>query len=268
MIYAFALSLLFLAVLVHEIGHAIAMIKTGVGVRELGIGLPYGPRLACNFTARNAPNETFTLSIYPLLIGAFVRPMHEKRILELSYKDKAFIYGAGIIANILFMCVCMILLRIWWPEINFRLFPEWIMLWMPIVTFGLVCWYARAVSAYIFPIISIAVMYWLVSTLLTLTPTQLVDNAGGIILAGQIAQSFSNTIPSAIYFGGVISFALGATNILPIYPLDGGLTTSTLVEKFAPRLRDFFNRIGFGLFLVLIFYSVGGDVRRLWLMTQ
>ena len=267
MIYAFALFLLFLAVLVHETGHAIAMIKTGVGVRELGMGLPCGPRLAYTFREKTE-GETFTLSLYPLLIGAFVRPMHEERITALSYKDKSFVFGAGIIANILFVCVCMVLLRIFWPEVNFRLFPGWVTLWMPVVTFGVVCWFARAISAYLFPLISIAIMYWLVSTLLTFSTAQHIENSGGIVLAGQIALSFSSTIPAAIYYGAVMSFALAATNILPIYPLDGGLTTGALVKKFVPRLHDFFNRVGFGLFLVIVVYSIGGDVRRLWLIAQ
>jgi membrane-associated protease RseP (regulator of RpoE activity) len=270
MIYAFALFLIFLAVLVHEIGHAIAMVKTGIGVKELGIGIGGSrwPRLSHTFVSKKDPEETFTLSIYPLLIGALVRPQHEDRIKELCYRDQAFIFGAGIIANIFFTLVCMFVLRVFFPEVHSRVFPAWISPWMLVAAIVPLFWYARAITAYIFPLFSIAIMYWFVTSLLKLSGTALIENSGGIVFAGQIAQNFSKEIWQAIYFGGFISFALAATNVLPIYPLDGGLTMSALIHRFSSPVGQYFNRLGSLLFFVLIFYSVGGDIRRVWLMTQ
>lgn len=268
MVYAFALFLVFLAILIHEIGHAIAMIKTGVGVKELGMGMPLGPRLSYTFDSAKNSGETFTLSLYPLLIGAFVRPRHEERIEELCYRDKAFIFGAGIIANIFFTLVCMLVLQVFFPELRARLLPSSITPWMIVAAIAPVLWYARAIAAYVFPPLSIAIMYWVVTSFLKFSGTAVVENSGGIVLIGQLAQSFSATMAQAIFFGGFVSFALAATNVLPIFPLDGGQTASALVKRFTPRFLPFFNRIGYGLFLVLIVYSVGGDLRRLWLMTQ
>jgi membrane-associated protease RseP (regulator of RpoE activity) len=270
MIYAFALFLIFLAVLVHEIGHAIAMVKTGIGVKELGIGIGGArwPRLSRTFVSKSDPDETFTLSLYPLLIGALVRPRHEERIKELPYRDQAFIFGAGIIANIFFTLVCMLVLRVFFPEVHSRVFPVWIAPWMLITAIALVLWYARVITAYIFPLFSIVITYWFVTSLLRLSGTALIENSGGIVFAGQIAQSFSTEIWQAIYFGGFISFALAATNVLPIFPLDGGLTMSALIHRFSSPLGQYFNRIGSLLFFVLILYSVGGDIRRIVIMMQ
>jgi membrane-associated protease RseP (regulator of RpoE activity) len=249
MIYAFALFLVFLAVLIHEIGHAIAMIKTGVGVKELGIGLPLGPHLSYTFVSKKDPDETFKISLYPLLIGAFVRPQHEERIKELCYRDKAFIFGAGIIANIFFTLVCVIILRVFFPITHAGSLTASIPTWVMITAIVPLFWYARAITAYLFPLLSIVIMYVLVAALLKLSGTALIENSGGIIFIGQIAESFSGDIRQAISFGGLISLVLALTNVLPIYPLDGGLTASALVERFTPRLLPFFNRIGYALFL-------------------
>jgi membrane-associated protease RseP (regulator of RpoE activity) len=96
----------------------------------------------------------------------------------------------------------------------------------------------------------------------------LIENSGGIVFAGQFAKNFSQHIWQAIFFGGLMSFTLAVGNLLPIYPLDGGQTASALVERFTPRFLNFFNRIGYGLFFVLIVYSMGGDIRRVVLMFQ
>lgn len=268
MIYAFALFLVFLAVLVHEIGHMIAMHRTGIGAKELGIGLPIGPRIFHTFVSKNNPSETFTLSLYLLLLGAFVRPRHEERIEKLCYRDKAFIFGAGIIANIFLILLSMLVLMVFFPERHIRPLPLWVSPWMIGALIVPLLWYARGITAYIFPPLSIAVLYYVVDAFLKLSGTALVENSGGIVLIGQIATNFSQDIWRAIWFGGFVSFLLAATNILPIYPLDGGLTMSALVERFAPRFQEFFNRVGIILVVVLILYSVGGDIRRIVLMFQ
>lgn len=269
MVYAFALFLVFLAILVHEIGHAIAMIKTGVGVKELGIGMPYGPCISHTFVSTKNPDETFKLSLYPLLlIGAFVQPRHEKRIDALCYHDKAFIFGAGIVANILFTLVCMFVLQVFFPEFRARLLPQSIAPWMIVAAVVPLLWYARAITAYIFPPLSIGILYWVVVSFLQFSGAEVIEKSGGIVLIGQLAHSFSESFARAIFFGGFISFAVAATNVLPIYPLDGGQTASAIVKHFTPRVQPFFNRFGFGLFVVILVYTVGGDIRRLWLMTQ
>lgn len=268
MIYAFALFLVFLAILVHEIGHIVAMNRTGIGAKELGIGLPFGPHLSHTFVSKNNPSETFTLSLYPLLLGAFVRPRHEERIEKLCYRDKAFIFGAGIIANIFFTLVCMLILMVFFPEQHARSLAAWISPWMIIAAIVPLLWYARAIAAYIFPPLSIATLYFVVDAFLKFSGAALVENSGGMVLIGQLAGSFSANIWQAIFFGGLMSLLFAATNLLPLYPLDGGLTVSVLIERFAPRFQGFFNRIGVGLVLVLVLYSVGGDIRRIVLMFQ
>ncbi len=266
MIYAFALFLVFLAVIVHEIGHIIAMNRTGIGAKEFGIGLPIGPRLFHTFVSKNNPSETFTLSLYLLLLGAFVRPRHEERIEKLCYRDKAFIFGAGIIANIFFTLVCILVLKLFFPVTNTTALTASIPAWMFAVAIVPLLWYARWITAYIFPPLSILLLYFVIGAFLKLSGTALIENSGGMVLIGQLATSWSGNLRQAIFFGGFISLLLAATNVLPIYPLDGGLTMSALIERFAPRFQGFFNRIGYGLFLVLILYSVGGDIRRIVLM--
>jgi membrane-associated protease RseP (regulator of RpoE activity) len=247
MIYAFALFLVFLAVLVHEMGHAIAMIKTGVGVKELGMGMPLGPCLSYTFVSKQNPDETFKLSLYPLLLGAFVRPRHEERIKELCYRDKAFIYGAGIIANIFFTLVCIFVLKVFFPVTHTASLTATVPAWMFAAAIVPLFWHARWIAAYIFPPLSVVLMYVVVISFLKLSGAAFVENSGGMVLIGQLAGSFSGDIRQAISFGALISLALAATNVLPIYPLDGGLTASALIERFAPRFLKFFNRIGYGL---------------------
>lgn len=267
MIYAFALFLVLLSLIAHECGHAIAMWRTGVGVKEMGLGLPFGPHLSYTLPGAGDPEKSCTLSLYPLLMGAFVRPRDEVRLEKLPYREKAFIFGAGILANIIFTLISVAILLLFHPEFHLRLIPSWVTPWMPLLLSGILLVCARQITAYCFPILSIVMLYFTVSILLSLSGTQLVAGSGGIVTIGIIAKSFSGDIWYAIYFGGLISFGLAMTNILPLSLLDGGLTIGALISRFIPRLTPFFNRIGTALLFLLILYSVGGDIRRLVLMT-
>ena len=58
---------LLILVILHELGHFFFAKKFGVKVEEFGIGIPWTPKILSKKVG-----ET-TYSLYPLLIGAFVR---------------------------------------------------------------------------------------------------------------------------------------------------------------------------------------------------
>ncbi|OGZ16808.1 MAG: hypothetical protein A3H76_02120 [Candidatus Lloydbacteria bacterium RIFCSPLOWO2_02_FULL_54_12] len=60
-----------------------------------------------------------------------------------------------------------------------------------------------------------------------------------------------------------MSYLLALTNLLPIYPLDGGQTMQLLGEKYAPRIWGVLKKVGITFFLILVVFALAGDIRRL-----
>jgi membrane-associated protease RseP (regulator of RpoE activity) len=77
-------------VVAHEAGHVRALRRYGMPVRQVGLGLPVGPRWV--FRPRRA---SFELVVSLALIGVYVRPKHPEEAKKLPYLDYAWYLGAG-----------------------------------------------------------------------------------------------------------------------------------------------------------------------------
>jgi membrane-associated protease RseP (regulator of RpoE activity) len=271
--YVFIGLIILFAVLVHEIGHLIAMRKCGVWVNELGIGLPVGPRIGWTFNSKKYSGKTFRVSCYPLLLlGAFVRPEDEKSIAQLSYHDQAFIYGAGVIANLVCIVLGFALLAMFALEhplrmMNFPLIGKMAvthaLIWGGLFSGGFILWFARPITQYLFPISAVAILVWIITLLLPMSFGVFVENSGGIVAIAQLGKNFSGSAIALTSYGILISYLLAVTNLLPIYPLDGGRIVKLLGEKFFPRIWSVCEKAGVAFFVFLIFFALYGDIRRI-----
>lgn len=212
MFTAIAIGFLFLALVVHEAGHFVAMRRYGVEVEKAGIG--FGPSLRIYSKRLGVP-----LTFSPLLLGAYVKPTKEggTRMLQLPVRKQAVIYAAGPLMN--FATTGLLLA----PVIAFRLFDG--------DTDKIV---ARAITLGVIAILAIACYKWLelVSTYvlpaigllhLVLLAVVLTTDPGGVDgPIGIVEFATSSTLFDAIMFGLVINLALGWVNLMPIIPLDGG----------------------------------------------
>jgi membrane-associated protease RseP (regulator of RpoE activity) len=271
MLFTLTFGLFIASIVAHEFGHAVVMHRYGIRLLNAGIGLPWGPYITLPRKWFAWVGKGFEMRIYLLLLGAYVRPRDETAVAALPYEQKAHVYGAGIIANILFAIGCIALLALidgGSGSLKFRFLgtlPIMGLLLIGLSLAGGIVFFSKKICAYLFPIGSFLVLYLVIWLFSGMSSEQVVNNFGGIITIGQLAYKASVGVPQAIIFGGIISFAIGISNLLPIYPADGGLIVSAILERWLPPSAvEIFNRIGVGAFIILIGLAILGDVYHLF----
>lgn len=248
--------------LIHELGHAVAMVRCGVEVTEVGLGLPV-TREICHVTIafRGKPVK---ISLYPVVFGAFVRSSDNEggRDLEaLSYKEKSYIYGAGPLANIYFALIVV------WCLVAYKAVSvSWVMLWA-IVTSNFMLYivlgylvlllFQKSICMVLVPLASIPFIIWLSFALVAPIESEAIVGPVGIVSLG---TEMISDYTSSLYFIAMISFSLGITNLLPLYPLDGGLIVKETVQRLGKRActtYQIFGKVYLGVMLVIV---IGKDI--------
>jgi len=269
MYYSLALFLILVTVLFHELGHLIAMRMSGIWVSELGIGLPFGPSLGMTWKSKVDQKKTFRISIYPLLLGAFVRS--EESEMRKSYKTNAFVCGAGIIGNLVYIALSIALIGALLPDdkVITTAFGTITPLRMIVCglagALGLVV-LAKPITRYLFPPLSLVIFGLVIMAFYKITGQQFVENSGGMIVLGQMAGQYTKNLIDVLFFGMLVSYLLALTNLIPLYPLDGGQTIKYLVDKYTPRASKVFDKTGLYCVITLTVIALLGDVRRLYLL--
>lgn len=223
MFFTIFIVLLLLALTVHELSHGIIMRKYGIVVPEAGLGLPL-PYLP-SISIRVSPN--FTFKIHPFLIGAYVRPAEEAQIEKLPYREKAHIYGAGIIANFI-MGFLMIMP---WMIVKLIIHPEarvtnlLILILLVFLTF--VLWrFGGKISAYVFPFLGVVMVSYLIWSMITIGVKENIMGPIGLFKMGLGLVS----LYQATMWGAQVSIGFAMFNLLPLIPLDGGRIAMGFLE--------------------------------------
>lgn len=259
MFFAIFIFLIMVALLVHELSHGKAMRKYGIEVPEAGLGLPipYLPSLAIRLS------NDFTFRIHLFLLGAYVSPKNEKRIKNLSYRERAHIYGAGIMANIIMGLAMIILLMV----VDMIKRPEGIahdcLMIALCSALILVFWkFGGKISAYVLPLLSPAMMGYLIWSVFSHGAKESLMGPIGIFTLG---YGFSNPYQVLIY-GAIVSIGLALTNLLPFWPMDGGrILTDFFKDRFC--LGEGFEKgvstAGLILTVALVILVFFSDITRL-----
>ncbi len=171
-------------VVIHETGHFVVAILTGIRVKSLHFGLPIGPQLK------------FRLGKYPLyislaLLGAMV-DVDEDQLWEAHLLKRIAIFLGGPLANFISLFAVSFLLN----GLEEGLAYGW-----KVITFS-------AVS----PILVLLGYF---------SPSEVMGPVGIVSVSTQIL-SLGLGLRMAAYLFAVISGALGTFNLLPIPALDGG----------------------------------------------
>ncbi len=266
MLLTLAISLFVLSIICHEYGHLVAMRRCGVVVKEFGIGLPLTPGIG--FTIGKHTPHPLRLSLYPVLYGAFVKTADDAKIDMLPKGDRAFIYSAGIMANFMFTTAMLFVLFFMNMESSTLRFGSQAYPMVALLAGGTLMSIAfvafpRQIALYVFPILSLFFLWWFAVLISRITPEQFVQSSG-IVVVGQFAKTFSVTPSAAIYFAGLVSFALGAMNLLPIYLLDGGHLVGIYVERLGERILGVYKRFGILVVILLMIMAVGEDIRKIF----
>lgn len=239
--------LITVCVVMHEAGHAYCMKIHGIQIKRAGLG--FGPGI-----------EVFSKKLgYPvkigiILLGAFVEPQDGEmnRLKTMPYRVQAEIYGAGVIANIVFSMVIAVFLNtlaVLRGDMSGGIFLSTALF----VVLAAVVWFKRCfVSMYLTPVIGILFLAFLVYILFfNSTPNSSeVSGPGGIVEIVGTANSFEYGMIIAM----VISINIALFNMLPFLPLDGGRIYSALVRQYSNGIAMIFEGLSLASFIGLIAY--------------
>jgi len=242
------LMLMFACLVMHEMGHYYEMVRFGVPVVEVGVGLPFGLFRRIQYRVRLS-GLPFRLMLSPLWVAFYVDEGEAgKPILEsLGYRERIRIFAAGPTVNLVIFLVMMAgLPALTTPTGEFQLsllgflssLGWWILAWL------IVRWWFPDGAPLLSLIVGISVVILLVMTIgpaIISDPAVAITN-GGALEGGQPAVLGPVTMIKMMAQGGdpfggalgdssflriygfimVLNFGLAATNFLPIRWFDGG----------------------------------------------
>ena len=197
------------AISVHEIGHALLMLRYGVEMEEICL-LGFGPKV-CSFKMRWLFEDTpVTIRLIPL--GAFVEKKSDTMDMQ-GYEDR-HIYSGGIAMNLLFaaaLLLPMVLLA------GLRA-PIVVVLELVLVGLGLAILFLPRAAGVIVLCVGVASLASLVYALSTEPLTQSIGGPVAVFAGASKVDSLGR----ALFDGAFISFSLALINAVPALPLDGG----------------------------------------------
>ncbi len=212
-----AIAGLLFVLLIHEFGHAGRMVKCGVEVEEIGLGLPIPglPRLRIPLGAHRP-----AFCIHPFLIGAYVKPSKagEAQMNELWEEDQAYIFRGGIfynaISGLMFLLAGFIIQPPEIPSPSFRW--TWQIMFTILGVLGVIAIFVflwrRA--RWVFGILLIGMVAY-GSVMLT---GKSYMSIGGLI---QQFVGMTSSLHEMLTGLGAISVSIALLNYLPVPPMDG-----------------------------------------------
>jgi membrane-associated protease RseP (regulator of RpoE activity) len=257
MYLAIAIVLIILSLIAHEAAHAYEMVKRGVPIEEAGLGMPIKFLPHARFRLSKFPNTLFTIN--PLLVMAYVKPSPagEKIIQALPTNEQITIYGAGVVANIIFSAVLYILFIALDPQLSF-IDSRPLLITVSAVIISLLVWFGRKFFCkYIVPLLGLATIILIAFTLAKIGGKAL----GGPATIGKMANQFSTSVAMAFNFAAVMSFNIALFNTLPIYGLDGGRVVDALLWRFG-RTQAIFRKLGIIFLFILMWLVINGDISQ------
>jgi len=277
MFLAIVIFLLYFSIVYHEYGHFVEMRRLGVGVAEAGIGMPLGPRIS--YTPKNGKFSGVRLSFYLLtfFLGAFVKETREggKKLASLSFVDKAEIFVAGPVKNIYVGCALLILSIFvyaffhadpsWgWSAWAFYFFRALFVSpygYLPLGTIVFLLCFKRVFATYLAPIFGAVCATLIAKSLFLGGFGPVVSSVVGPVGFVQVLSEQAVDISSALYVASELSLGLGALNLLPIFPLDGGQLFLPFIERLKiPFLVKAFQYGGLAILLLFLLLVTWRDI--------
>ncbi len=272
-----AILLILLSTLLHEVGHAYFLLKHGIPIRELGIGVspsmligkpPTKPLAA--FSGRTLHFAFITLSVpriafHALPIGAYVEPdeAHEERFNALSVPAKIEIYGAG-------SYVHLVLATVLWGMI-FALISAYAALLgvhpprealLHMLASALVFLALTVFRGFVLrhgPLILSAV--GIVTIIILFSSPEGRGSLGGIVGVAALASQ-STSILDVLAIVMAVNLSMAIVNAMPLRITDGAQVLNALLGKAkAPqKFQTSIRRTSAVVLIVLVFLSFYNDI--------
>lgn len=265
------------AIFLHELGHAIAMRECGVRIKAFLIGIPV-PYLTLSFTTQQLERlfgEGFVFRLSPLLLGGGVMPHEdgEKRMEEeLSYRDYAYICGAGPLWNIfaitvvsagMFAYLAMTRGESGIVFTQSQIALSYLQLFGIMAVGSVALWvFRRFVCGIILPVLGLLLFAMFIQSL-SAELIRHIWESGNLVYVGKEAAAVAST-GAFIKLWALIHFALFSFNIFPLFPLDGGRIVNRIIEPRSILAAKIF-RVASGTFVALLIVLVmGADINKLF----
>ncbi|MFA5133660.1 MAG: M50 family metallopeptidase [Patescibacteria group bacterium] len=246
--------MILLSLVCHEIGHARSMLKVGIKIEEMGIGIPIR---GLPYLRLKSKKLGFDLCFHLLLLGAYVKSFdsEEKKIEALPYKDFSLIMGAGVRANMLFYCLLFLGMHLVnGSSIKFLANDPftWVTLGILIVSAP-----KRFFCNYMMLIFGPLMIGLIVYSFYYDPANSLTGPIGIAKIVGKFSISFATSLSISAIFSGCI----GLMNALPLFPLDGGRIIDYLCGRInrLKNYQDLYRKISIVLFAVLIIAALTSD---------
>lgn len=212
-------------IVIHESGHFVAAILTGITVKSLHFGLPIGPQLRMYLG-----KYPFTISLVP--IGATVN-VNEDELWEASLPKRLLVFLGGPLANLISLFAVSVLLN----GVEGGLAYGW-----RVISFS-------AVGPFL-------ILFGYFSA------SEIIGPVGIVSVSTQIL-SLGLGFRAALYLFAVISGALGTFNLFPIPALDGGRVVMSFLAEFglSKKWSDILTYGSLVVLLILMVVITVKDVR-------
>lgn len=234
----------------HELGHAFAMRSSGLELRGVAIGILV-PHMTKDFKIP-ALFGSATISASPLIFGAGVA-VDAQALRSLSRERQATIFGAGVILNVA--------LAIVFYALYCALMGSWVGTGISAtVLFAIIAANAAFSSIIALYVIPIAGLIALIGFSIAFAQRKLEND--GPIAGVRVGVELALTKEAPLY-AAVISFMIGAGNMIPMLPLDGGRIAGLWFQEWNWSVShiDTWNTIVAGWMIVTTVLLVGGDIR-------
>ena len=216
---------LFLAVAIHELGHAFAMRECRVRVLTICLLGSYKPRIRLPIKNRFFPETEFIVT--PFIFGGYVHAPSED-MENVSRKDSLYVFGMGPLANILLgLCISLgtvITRGILTKTDVIHVFATILCL---LIAIRLTWQFRRFVCSFLLLPVGCASLVFM---LYSMQPGHMNSGStlnGATLLSRHLPIWYpGTTFPEFLFNFAVLSFdisiAIALLNLLPILPLDGG----------------------------------------------
>lgn len=243
----------------HELGHAFAMRRNGVAIKEMSL-LGFGPKILSFKWKRFFGDTPLFIKLIPL--GAYVEPVDSDQLKYLSYRTSAEIFGAGVLAQFLFCGIFLMVGAVFkgnWSH------PAMIGITVSLACLGI---FQKQTCLLVLPI---GILFALCLEYFIFGHSSAGTNDGGsVVYVVQEIHSHATSLGQVIVISSVISMSVALTNTLPLFPLDGGRIFLSLFkskrwsERKNALVGGFIKFITAIPFMLLIFYSLKGDAVRIF----
>lgn len=227
-------------IIIHEGGHAFAMYKNGIELEKFSIGLSL-PFLNALSIKKKIGETSF--EVHPLLIGGYVRPSKKgcSEIEKLPYFGKASIHGSGVLFNLIFAGILILLSRKLKKQKIVDRKTLIILIASPVIII-----FSKFFIGLFFPIASFIIAFYVFKNLKDLVGPITIFKEGYKIM----------DFPQILMFLIGASIGIGLINLLPFSIFDGGKLVVGVINEFNTDIAKWYGMITIIPAAVLITYAI------------